>query len=215
MLRLRPAVLAAFAAALAGPATISCNRNEQPIAPPATTESPSPGSPTERVVGPLSPADAQALSTMNDGLKAYLELRRKVEGTLPRLPDTATAEQIATNQRLFEAGIREARAGAGPGDIFTPHASPVIIRLLGVVFAGEAGRQLKESIMDENPVGVKVTVNGRYPDTAPISTVPPQVLQTLPKLTAGMEYRFVGTTLILLDAPAQVIADYIENALPR
>jgi recombinational DNA repair protein RecR len=58
-------------------------------------------------------------------------------------------------------------------------------------------------------------VNGRYPDTVPLSTVPPEVLQTMPKLSEDMEYRFIGDDLILLDTHAHVIADYIENALPR
>jgi hypothetical protein len=69
--------------------------------------------------------------------------------------------------------------------------------------------------MDENPVGVKVTVNGRYPDNVPISTVPPQVLQSLPRLSEDMEYRFVGDNLILLDAHAHIIADFIGEALPK
>ena len=41
--------------------------------------------------------------------------------------------------------------------------------------------------MDENPVSVKLAVNGRYPDGVPLSTVPPQVLQTLPKLTEDLD----------------------------
>ena len=56
--------------------------------------------------------------------------------------------------------------------------------------------------MDENPVdpvALKLTVNGRYPDTVPLTTIPPQVLQTLPKLTEDLEYRFIGDWLILLD----------------
>lgn len=211
----RAAAHAVFTAALAGVVALPACRAEQPHSPPATNASPSSAAPTERVVGPISEADAQALATMNGGLKAYLELHRKIEGTLPRLPADATPQQIDTNQRLFEARIREARAGARAGDIFTPQAAPVILRLLGAVFGGEQGRLLKESIMDENPVGVKVSVNGRYPDTVPISTVPPQVLQTLPKLTEDMEYRFVGDALIILDAHAHVIADYIDDALPK
>ncbi len=98
--------------------------------------------------------------------------------------------------------------------MFTPEARPVIKRLLATVFGGPEGKQLKDSIMDENPVGVRVTVNGRYPDTVPVSTVPPQVLQTLPKLSEDMEYRFIGDRLILLDAHAHVIADFIDHALP-
>lgn len=64
--------------------------------------------------------------------------------------------------------MREARATAKPGDIFTPETRPVITRLLATVFGGPDGKQLKASIMDENPVdpvAMKLTVNGRYPDT--------------------------------------------------
>ncbi len=114
--------------------------------------------------------------------------------------------------------MREARATAKPGDIFTPEARPVIKRLLATVFGGPDGKQLKASIMDENPVdpvALKLTVNGRYPDTVPLTTIPPQVLQTLPKLTEDLEYRFIGDWLILLDVHAHVIADFIDDALPK
>ena len=55
------------------------------------------------------------------------------------------------------------------GDIFTPEAEAVIKRLLATVFGGPEGKQLKASIMDENPVGLKLVVNGRYPDAVPLS----------------------------------------------
>ena len=152
---------------------------------------------------------------MNDRLKDYVELHVKLEEELPRLPDEATPEQIDKNQRAFEQRMRMARAGAKPGDIFTPEAQVVIKRLLETVFGGPDGKQLRASIMDENPVSVKLAVNGRYPDAVPISTVPPQVLQTLPKLTEDLEYRFIGDDLILLDSHAHVIADYIADALPK
>ncbi len=193
----------------------ACGGGDTPPPPPATSASPASAPPTERVVGPLTEADAQALATMNDRLKEYTELHRKLESTLPKLPDNATPEQIDKNQRALEQLVRKARVTAKPGDIFTPEARPVIKRLLATVFGGPDGKQLKSSIMDENPVGIKLTVNGRYPDTVPLSTVPPEVLQTLPKLSEDMEYRFIGDRLILLDVPAHVIADFIEDAMPK
>jgi hypothetical protein len=170
------------------------------------------------VVGPLTPADAQALATMNDRLKQYVDLHTKIERSLPKLPKEATPQQIDKNQRALEKLVREARATAKPGDIFTPEARPVIKRLLASVFGGPDGKQLKASIMDENqaaPSAAKLTVNGRYPDTVPLTTVPPQVLQTLPKLTEDLEYRFIGDSLILLDVHAHVIADFIEDVVPK
>jgi hypothetical protein len=192
-----------------------CKGSDKPTPPPATSDSPTTAPPTKRVVGPLSPADAQTLATMNDRLKDYIDLHTKLERSLPRLPKDATPQEIDKNQRAFETLVRNARATAKPGDIFTREARPVIKRLLATVFGGPDGRQLKASIMDENTVGIKISVNGRYPDTVPLSSVPPQVLQTLPKLSEDMEYRFIGDRLILLDTHAHVIADFIDDALPQ
>jgi hypothetical protein len=195
-----------------------CTREQPPPPSPPTAESPASAAPTERVVGPLSPAEAQALATMNDRLKAYLDLHLKIERSLKKLPKEATPEQIDKNQREFGDLLRRARATAKRGDIFTPEARPVIIRLLATVFGGADGKKIKASIMDENPVdpvALKLTVNSRYPDVVPLASVPPQVLQTLPKLTEDLEYRFIGDWLILLDNHAHIIADFIDNALPK
>jgi len=204
--------------ALASIALAGCTGNGTPAPPPPTSASPASAPPTKRVVGPLSPEDAKALATMNDRIKEYVELHRQLERMLPKLPKQASPDQIDLNQRAFEKLMREKRASAKPGEIFTPEARPVIMRLLATVFGGPDGKSLKASIMDENPVdpvALKLTVNSRYPDTVPLSTIPPQVLQTLPQLTEDLEYRFVGDWLILLDTHAHVIVDYIDNALPK
>jgi hypothetical protein len=181
-------VMAVAAAALV---LSSCGGSgEKPAAPPATSASPASAPPTKRVVGPLSPEDAAALATMNSRLRDYVDLHTKVERGLPKLPKEATPQQIDKNQRELEGRIRAARANARQGDIFTPEATPVIRRLLATVFGGPDGKQLKASIMDENqasPSAAKLTVNARYPDTVPLTTVPPQVLQTLPKLTHDLD----------------------------
>ena len=195
----------------------ACRRNDTPPPPPPTSASPVGAPSTERVVGPLSPEDARALATMNDRLKEYVDLHLKLERSLPSLPKEATPQEIDKNQRAFEKLMRDTRKTAKRGDLFTAEARPVIKRLLATVFGGPDGKQLKASIMDENPVdpvALKLTVNGRYPDTVPLTSIPPQVLQTLPKLSEDLEYRFIGDWLILYDVHAHVIADYIDNALP-
>lgn len=195
-------------------APAACKGKDVPPPPKATAESPAAAPATKRVVGPLSDAEAKALETMNDRLKAYLDIHTKLEQGLPELPKDATPQQIDEHQRLFEQKMRDARKAAKRGEIFTPDAEPVIKRLLAAVFSTSEGKDLMASIMDEYPAGLKLTVNGRYPDAIPVSTVPPEILQTLPKLPEDMEYRFIGRHMILLDTHAHVIADFIENALP-
>ena len=96
MLATRSGVVSlAVTVALAVPA---CRRDaDVPAPPPATSESPVNAPATERVVGPLSQEDAQALATMNDRLKAYIEVHQKLEQRLPAVPKDATPEQIDQN----------------------------------------------------------------------------------------------------------------------
>jgi hypothetical protein len=213
---LQPTRLICLAVLLAGGA--ACDRNDTPPPPEATSAAPNAATPTERVVGPLSDADARALATMNDRLRAYVDLHLKIEKDLPGLPNDATPQQIDRRQREMEKRMREARASAPQGELFTADARPVILRLLKQVFSGPDAKKLKASVMDENPLDLaayELEVNARYPDTVPVTTVPVDVLQILPKLSEDLEYRFIGDALILFDVHAHIIADYIEHAIPK
>jgi len=162
----------------------------------------------------LPPADAQALAEFSQRVTNYAELHRKLEGTLPSLPKDTTPQVIDNHQRSLEKLIRAERKAAKPGDILTPETQRIFRQVFARVFTGQKGRELKATIMDENPGNIALTVNSRYPDEVPLSTVPPQVLSSLPKLPEELEYRFIGERLILLDTHAHTIADYMDNAFP-
>ena len=182
-----------------------------PAAPPAPAPSMQPAPPPE---GQPVNADARALEAMLARINDYAALHKKLENTLPNLSKETTPEKIDKNQRELGRLIQQQRRNAKPGDIFAPDAQAVIKSLLARVFAGPEGAALRSSIMDENPVSIKLRVNDRYPDSVPLSTVPPQVLQGLPKLPEEMEFRFINRTLILMDVHAHIIVDLIQNALP-
>ena len=93
---------------------VGCQRDVPPP-PEATNKSPESAPPTKRVVGPLSEADAAALATMNDRLKAYVELHKKIEDELPKLPKDATPQQIDQHQREFEKRICASAQGREAG----------------------------------------------------------------------------------------------------
>jgi hypothetical protein len=48
----------------------------------------------------------------------------------------------------------------------------------------------------------------------PVSSMPPEILKALPKLDETLEFRFVGRHLILMDVPAHLIVDIVDNAMP-
>jgi len=163
---------------------------------------------------PLSETDAQVLAGFNQRVSAYAELHKKLEATLPPKPEETSPGIIHKHQMALAELIVQARKDAKPGDILTPDTQRVFRQLLGRVFRGQKGRELKATIFDENPGNIGLKVNGRYPDQIPLSTVPPQVLSALPKLPQDLEYRFIGDRLILLDVHAHTIADYMDKVFP-
>lgn len=163
---------------------------------------------------PTVNADAQALASLQERVKVYMALHNKLEGTLPSLSKDASPQEIDQHQRAMATLVQNARRTARHGDMFTPESRRVIRKLMNRVFGGPDGRQLRDSIMDENPGNLQFTVNSRYPDTVPLSTVPPQVLAGLPKLPDELEFRFLGRRLILMDVHAHIILDFVDNALP-
>lgn len=159
--------------------------------------------------------DAQILLAFDKRVQDYVALHRKLEATLPDLPKEATSAQIEKHQLALTAMIVKARPRAKHGDIFANETRALMRRLLSRALSGPDGAKLLATIWEDNPGPIRVQINGRYPDAAPRSTVPPQVLDMMPKLPDELEYRFIARRLILLDAHAHLVLDYISDALPK
>jgi hypothetical protein len=178
--------------------------------PPSATEPAPKNTPT--IV--LTDAETQAVEEFEARVADYAALHQKLEATLPALPDKATPEQIDQHQQALVAAIATARKDAKQGDFFTPGMEALVRRALGTLVGGPDGASLKATIMDDNPGPLDVSVNDRYPDTAPVSSMPVQLLELLPKLPAELEYRFLGKHLVLVCTPARIVLDLTPNVLP-
>lgn len=159
--------------------------------------------------------DARIQVEFDKRVKDYVALHEKLESTLPALPKEATREQIDQHSRGLATLLQRARPHAQQGEFFTKETRSLFRRLLARILTGAEGRKIFAAITEDNPGPLKLQVNGHYPDPAPRSTVPAQVLQNLPKLPEEIEYRFLGRRLILVDGHAQLVVDYIDDALPR
>ena len=162
----------------------------------------------------LTEAEKQVITEFNGRVADHAALHQKLDATLPALPVEATPEQIDQHQESLHALIATARKGAKPGDFFTPGMEALVRRALETLLGDQRGEDLKATIMDENPGAIEVGVNDRYPDEAPVSSMPVQLLETLPKLPAELEYRFLGKRLVLVCAPANIVLDFTRNVLP-
>lgn len=158
--------------------------------------------------------DAAIQAALHKRIADYAALHQKLEATLPPLSKDAKTDDIDRHRRALAALLQKARSDAKRGDIFPPVARAMIRRYLARVLSGPDGVTLKSAMQEEGPGRINLQVNGRYPDDAPRSMIPPQVLGTLPKLPEELEYRVIGDRLILLDVHAHVVVDFIENALP-
>ncbi len=159
-------------------------------------------------------ADAQTLVDFQSRVQKFVDLHRKLESNLPALPKEASPNEIDGHERSLGRLVQQARSTATEGEIFTPDMQAFVRRILARIVSGPEGRTLRASIMDENPAGLAVHVNERYPDEVPLTTMPPQLLEELPKMPEELEYRFVGDNLVILDPHAHLIVDFVPDVLP-
>jgi len=64
-------------------------------------------------------------------------------------------------------------------------------------------------------VKMELQINQSYPEDVPLQSTPPTLLLNLPQLPDGLEYRLLDRELVLRDTQANIIVDYVPNALPE
>jgi len=164
--------------------------------------------------------DALVLADFQKRIDAYMAIHKgAAKDSLP-IKETNNPAEIKAAQDALGAKIRAARADAKPGDVLTPEIRNKFRRLMYPVVQGTAGRETKEELnediheRDEGiPKRVPLKVNATYPEGNPLPTTPPNVLQNLPKLPEELEYRILDKNLILRDVQANIIVDFIPNAI--
>jgi hypothetical protein len=164
----------------------------------------------EDVVNP----HAKALMKFQDRVEAYLALHKTAEAQLPALKTTDSSADITTHQHLLADKIRKQRGNAGQGTIFSPDVSKEFRRLAAVPLQGIDGGRVHKSLKRAEPVVARLEANTPYPENLPLQSIPPTLLENLPKVPPEVDYRIVGHALILRDVAANLIVDYVPDAIP-
>ena len=90
-----------------------------------------------------------------------------------------------------------------------------MLRLGGQRFAVKpSGLPQMQTLFEELPKGIKLTVNQVYPTTLPLVSVPAKLLARLPMLPETLEYRLIDHYFLLRDRDANVIVDVLSNVYP-
>lgn len=160
-------------------------------------------------------ADAAILKDFKERIDKYVDIHKGAAKSDAKPKESADPAKIIATQDALAARIRAARSTAKQGDIFTAEVRSRFRRMLAPALKGEDGRDAKALMKDDAPApgSIPFEVNAKYPEGAPLPTVPASLLLSLPTLPRPLEYRVVGKHLLLLDTDAGLIVDYIPNAI--
>jgi len=143
----------------------------------------------------------------------YLTLHCRLQSPRPRTRLTEPIQMTFLSRAALASEIRDARAGAKQGEIFSPDIATMFREsiqaalrdgLLSEVLSALEKRALAE------PVPV---VNGDVEGTAMIS-LPGCLQQVFPPLPPELQYAFLHRHLLLVDVHAGLIVDYVPTAIP-
>lgn len=106
-------------------------------------------------------AQAETLSHFTERVKAYLDLQKKVDSKLPALKESNDPEKITAHVQALAEGIRAARAGVQPGDIFDGAAE----QFRRAIEEDAENRSIRDAhaAMQEVPQRTRPKVNAEYP----------------------------------------------------
>lgn len=127
---------------------------------------------------------------------------------------TASVEKLAEQKQEATQKTKAARPAAHQGDIFTPEIAAYFKHQIAATMQGADGKKVRASLRHAEPLpDVHLEVNAKYPKNFPLQSTPPTLLLNLPLLPKGLQYRIVGSTLVLYDEASDLVVDLIPGAI--
>jgi hypothetical protein len=157
---------------------------------------------------------SQILSDFSRRVSDYLKVQKAARSNIHGLKPTNSREEIEHHEHELAREIRKARNTAKQGDLFSTEIASEFRRLIAEEMHSPEAARIRESLRSAAPVSPQaIYVNASYPPATPLQSTPPSLLKNLPELPQGLDYRVVGNALILRDVDANLIVDYIPNAI--
>jgi hypothetical protein len=151
-----------------------------------------------------------------DYVNHYAALQRMVIASLGPPVVCSDAEDVLRQQRRYADAMREIHPGACASGFFTPRVSGYFrTRIDQIVW--DTGLDVTTAIEPSDEGELMITAPPCAGDNVPWNAEPvmwPSMLAGLPELPAGLEYRFVGRDLVIIDVLANLVVDVLPAALP-
>lgn len=172
--------------------------------------------PMARTPAPQAFDDAAVVAEFNQRVRAYMDVHRRLEGPVTTVAVSDDWRQIRAAIDALASGIRTTRSGAQRGDVFAPPIERWFRQRVAVLLKDCSTAELLDTLNEENPEGLVLLpeVNASWPPEASLGPMPPNLLAGLPQLPDDLQYRFMNRDLVLWDAHANIIVDFIKQAMP-
>jgi hypothetical protein len=161
----------------------------------------------------LSAADLGAIAEFNANVRAYCLLRDEIGMPSDRI--FGDPEDLVILRDVLRHAMQERRPFARSGEIFTAGPAAVFRHIIAATAASE-NVALKDVVRamraDRAPGAIRPVVNEPY-DWRLGAWMWPALLLELPPLPVDVEYRIVGSDLILIDLRAGLVVDILNDAL--
>jgi len=158
------------------------------------------------------PAARTPFADFEERVDSYMKIHKAAEADMGKLSTTNSVQQLNAKKNSLTDGIFTRRSTAAQGDIFTPAIAAEFRKVIAQNLQRRSHR-IHSSIRSGEKVIAKVHINGPYPEGVPLETMPPTLLSSFPKLPQELDYRFIGSTLILRDVSANLVIDMMPNAI--
>ena len=162
-----------------------------------------------------SSSDQKVLSDFSKQAKDYISKEHSLAAD--KMKPTSDVSKLEQQRKQLRDAVQQSRPNAKQGDFFTPDAAKVFRKLLAGVLKGPDSAKIKSSLNHAEPSApADFRVNAEFPNAngQPIQSVPPTMLKVLPALPKEMEYCIAGNMLALRDSSANMVVDFLPNALP-
>ena len=148
--------------------------------------------------------------------RQYVDMHRRLEQIVGPITLNSSIDSINQSMRALAAAIRAERVDAKQGDLFTPALARELRAAVGTALIehdlSATAVRANELMAGIDPANARLRVNGTFPWVLGVSMFP-CVIEALPELPSELQYRIVGSDLVLIDVHASLIVDILPGIL--
>jgi hypothetical protein len=159
----------------------------------------------------LAPDTVDALVKFTMRVDTYVQLHQRLEASFPPVEDTRQSLSRLLNKRYLASALRSARRHVKEGNIFGPPVEEMIRTRIAEAMAGRDLAVVVGPCGGESWGPADLVLNEPLSEGASCP-VPVLLLEALPPVPGGLEYRIVGPDLVLWDVHAEIVIDVLRGA---